>query len=53
MAPSGRTLSDLRGLYRLMRGKISHRDLGQRIRGAETGSTAVAYMGYAVRNNAR
>jgi 2-polyprenyl-6-hydroxyphenyl methylase/3-demethylubiquinone-9 3-methyltransferase len=53
IAPSAGGLSSLRDLYRLARGKSSYRDLGHRIRGAEIRSTAVAYMGYAVRKTAR
>ncbi|MDO9083382.1 MAG: bifunctional 2-polyprenyl-6-hydroxyphenol methylase/3-demethylubiquinol 3-O-methyltransferase UbiG [Humidesulfovibrio sp.] len=53
MAPTGGILSNLRGLYRLARGKTSYRDLGQRMRGAEVRGTSVAYMGYAVRKAAR
>jgi 2-polyprenyl-6-hydroxyphenyl methylase / 3-demethylubiquinone-9 3-methyltransferase len=53
MAPSAGGLSGLRDLSRLMRGKSSYRDIGHRIRGAEVRSTAVAYMGYAVRKTAR
>jgi 2-polyprenyl-6-hydroxyphenyl methylase / 3-demethylubiquinone-9 3-methyltransferase len=40
-------------LYRLAKGKISSCDVGQRIQGAEIRSTAISYMGYAVRTNAR
>jgi 2-polyprenyl-6-hydroxyphenyl methylase / 3-demethylubiquinone-9 3-methyltransferase len=53
MAPSGRSLSDLRGLSQLLRGKIPSADVGRRIRGAEVRSTSVAYMGYAVRQTAQ
>ena len=49
MTPTAGGLPSLRGLYRLATGKVSSRDLRQRIRGAEIRSTAVAYLGHAVR----
>lgn len=53
MALSGIGLSSLRELYRLVRGKSSYRDVSRRIQGAEVRSTAVAYLGYAVRQASR
>jgi hypothetical protein len=44
-------LSNLRNLYRLAKGKVSYRDISQRIRGIEVRSTAVAYIGYATRQS--
>jgi 2-polyprenyl-6-hydroxyphenyl methylase/3-demethylubiquinone-9 3-methyltransferase len=49
MSPTDGTLSGLRSLFRLIRGKISYHDIGRHIRGSEVSGTSVAYMGYAVR----
>jgi 2-polyprenyl-6-hydroxyphenyl methylase/3-demethylubiquinone-9 3-methyltransferase len=53
MSPTDGTLSGLRGLFRLIRGKISYSDIGRHVRGSEVRGTSAAYMGCAVKDAAR
>ena len=51
IAPSHGVLASLVDIYRFTKGRLSYRQLVDRMKVSESGSVAVAYMGYAVRTN--